>query len=552
MVNERTKCVAVLLLATLVLGGIAATRSPEYDEQYTLFLTAGVARPVWPTEPFVAGDVVRLQSGYATLGSIARDLRRSDVHPPLYFWTVALWRRAFGGGLFVARLFSVLCSLGALIAVARIAHAAAIPPALAMLLTLGSYGFAYTGVIARGFALAQLLTLAGFDVLAAAIRSKGDDAPSPCHAASSPALAACGTIDHHGASTTHQSHAWSPGSAFDARRAVLCGVLLGAATAANYLAAFVAIATLLSVRLIRSPLRTFGTMAVGGAGFLALDLWFFLSQRDSRAGQFAPFHWADAVYRLARYAAANLFGGLPLYASESLRSWIAAGIATLCVALGGLVVARWRQPGSGRLPLVAAALAPPAGLLALALAFDNTPIELRYLVFAVPFVALLLAGALASLPHWPRRAVTGAVVGLQAAALVGLAIRPETMQPAQATAAAAARLAPDGLALLPHGNDGVGIVGGFAIAAPATQALLVIHANESPDRIRQRIAGATQVVVALLAQDATSTATLSVMQAALSDPCWRLAGEDVRVRAYVRRCASGEATATLEPVPALR
>ena len=34
--------------------------------------------------------------------------------------------------------------------------------------------------------------------------------------------------------------------------------------------------------------------------------------------------------------------------------------------------------------------------------FDTTPIELRYLAFATPFIALLLAGALASLPRWPR------------------------------------------------------------------------------------------------------------------------------------------------------
>jgi hypothetical protein len=44
-------------------------------------------------------------------------------------------------------------------------------------------------------------------------------------------------------------------------------------------------------------------------------------------------------------------------------------------------------------------LAPPVGLLLLDVIFNSTPIELRYLAFATPFPGLLLAGALASLPH---------------------------------------------------------------------------------------------------------------------------------------------------------
>ena len=63
---------------------------------------------------------------------------------------------------------------------------------------------------------------------------------------------------------------------------------------------------------------------------------------------------------------------------------------------------------------------------------------------------------------------------MQAAGLAGLMTRPETMQPARATAAAASRLAPGGLVLLPRGNDGVGIVGAFAIESPPAQRLLVV------------------------------------------------------------------------------
>jgi hypothetical protein len=56
---------AVLLLAALVLTTAAWLRSAEYDEQYTLFLTAGTARPNWPAAVFPAGDVALEAMGQA-------------------------------------------------------------------------------------------------------------------------------------------------------------------------------------------------------------------------------------------------------------------------------------------------------------------------------------------------------------------------------------------------------------------------------------------------------------------------------------------------------
>src|SRR3954452_16159987 len=145
----------VMLLAASVLTAAAWLRSAEYDEQYTLFLTAGTPRPAWPEAAFPAGLVRRLDSAQAGLASIIHDLRATDVHPPLYFWAFAIWRRLFGPDLFTGRLFSVVCGLLSLAAVGNIARRSGIKPLLAMLLTLGSYGFVYTNAIARDFALAQ-------------------------------------------------------------------------------------------------------------------------------------------------------------------------------------------------------------------------------------------------------------------------------------------------------------------------------------------------------------------------------------------------------------
>jgi hypothetical protein len=534
LVNARI--LAVLVLAVAVLTATAALRSSEYDEQYTMFLTAGVARPDWPGTSFPAGDVQAMQSGQASLGQIARDLRRTDVHPPVYFWAVALWRRAVGGGLFRARMFSVLCSLAALAAVGVIARSAGIPPALPMLLTLGCYGFAYTSAIARGFALAQMLSVGGVALLMSARGRRG----------------------------------W----------AFAGGAALGAATAANYLAVFVAAGALLAAaarnkrppspcgrglggavptsapprmnpplplspsRKGRGDLASSARLppAITGAAafalFLPLDLSFFLPQRNARTGQFPPFHLLDSLQRLARYAAANVVGGLPRYADGWVRALLAATLTLFVCVLAGLVAVRWRRMShlSARRLLAAATVAPPIGLLVLGAVFHNTPIELRYLAFAVPFAATLLAGALASLPRRVRRTILPLILLMQAASIAGLLTRPETMQPARATAAAAAGLARGGIVLLPHGNDGVGIVGAFAIEAPPELRLLVIDRGASARDILARIGARRRVVLALLAQDESSRATVPLLRETFATACWHRAGQGFNVVAYDSVC----------------
>ena len=482
MVNARQDFYArcgILLLAAIVLTAAAWNRGAEYDEQYTLFVTSGTPRPIWPDAVFTAGDVALVQAGHADLGAIARDLRRTDVHPPLYFWAVAVWRWVAGDGLFAVRLLSVSFSLGALAAVGSIALRCGIPPALAMLLTLGCYGFAYTGVIARGFALAQMLTLLGV------------------------------------------------ASVISGRR-LLAGALLGAAVMTNYLAGFVAAA----VFLYAAPCLA---LIAGSIPAVSLSAWFFIAQRGSRGGQFPPFELLPALGRLARYGAANLTGGLALYVPEAARPIAAGVLACGLLGLAALGIRRWNRIATApmRRLLAAAALGPPLGVLALGVIFDNTPIELRYLSFATPFVALLVAAAR------PGRIVLAAILAVQAAAIAGLILRPETMQPAREAANAAATLAQEGVVLVPRGNDGIGIVGAFASEAPPALLLLAIGPDETPDGIRGRVAPFRRVVLALLAQDAASQAAIPRMRAAFMHPGWREVGIGLNVIAY-QRSADGD------------
>jgi hypothetical protein len=462
-----------LLLAAAVLTAAAWLRSAEYDEQYTLFLTAGTPRPDWPETEFSAGAVAAAQTGHATLAGIVRDLRATDVHPPLYFWAVLPWRWVFGPSLFAARLLSVLCGLVSLALVGVIARQRAINPPLAMLLTLGCYGFVYTNAIVRGFASAELLTLGGTALLLA-------------------------------------------------RRPVLAGVCLGAACCCNYLAVFAAAAVILAAG---------AWLALPAAApFLALDAWFFAAQHGARQGQFPPFEFSASLIRLAAYQVAAVFGGLPLYVDGAWHIAVAGGVGLVAVALVAWIARTrpWCADPSLRI-LLAGAVAPPVGLLLLGAVFNNTPIELRYLSFGLPFVALLAAWPLSQRRR--TRPLLLLVCLIQCASVAGLLFSPRTMQPVRQAAGQVAHHASDTVVLLPRGNDGVGIVGAFGIEAPPSTRILLIGPNGS---IASQITAYHRVGLAVLAQDRDSTAAIAAARTALAAGNWRRVTIEPNLEVYER------------------
>lgn len=529
-----------LVLALLVLVGSAWSRGTEYDEDYSIFIASGVPRPVWPTGMFTPHDVRPFFSGHSTLTGIAADLRHTDVHPPLYFWSVAAWRGAFGTGLFRTRLLSVLFSLLALVGVARLAGLAGAPPVASILLTLGCYGFTYTGSIARGFALAQLCMIWGVVLVVLATRA------SRVTPAAGIALAG--------------------------------GLLLGLASFSNYLAAFGGVAALLwlllltrgmpasvAISLPRSPAPRqaltrlwFARWFAAGVGFaciLPLDLFFFLAQRGSRVGQFPPFRLLPSLVRLGKYASANVFGGLPLYVGHLAGLILGALLVLALAALFGLVAWRWRHIAGRemRTLLVMAAVATPVGLLLLGFVFNNTPIELRYIAFATPFLAVLLAASFASLQRRTGLVALLALLCVQAISLAGLMTRPETMQPQAQAARAAQRIATgrSPLVLVPYGNDGVGVLGAFVSEAPDAMHIRHVDPGVPPTAVRALASGASRVVLVLLGLDADSRAVLPVMQQAFEqDRCWKRgpAGFDVIAFDHDPACDSHDGAAQ-SPAP---
>jgi hypothetical protein len=438
---------ATLLLALTLLIFIAHHRPPEYDEAYSIFLTAGYPRPSWPTGIFTPAQVQNRFAGATSLTDIAHNLRSLDVHPPLYFWTLEYWRRLLGPAWFTARLLSVLFATASLAVLASIARAEKIPIIPALLICLLSYGFAYTSCVARGFALAQLLNLLG---LALILETR------------------------HGRESGHPRLSY-----------FLSGLAFSAASFTNDLAIFTALGVIATETIkprhpsgaFPTALRAAGTFRpfaregghprlihflLGLATFLPFDLYFFTAQHASRLGQFAEFSLPHALTLLAKDQAAALYGGLPLYAGHFANIIIAA-LAVLTAIITWHLLKR-------RSHYLLIAAATPLGLITLGLIFHNTPIEIRYCAFSLPYLALALSQALPS-------KIRNTLLTIQTAAIAGLALAPATMQP-QGLAAHA--IPPGSLAIIPIGNDGVGIPGPFIAAAAPNQQILIISTPKLP------------------------------------------------------------------------
>lgn len=470
--------IAALLLGAVLLGTAATLRDPEYDEGYTAFVTGTAPRPAWPTTPFRAGDMRAAFAPAPAPWQIAHNLRHTDVHPPLYFWTVWAWRRVFGPSLLVSRLLSVAFSLGALAALAAIARQAAFPVLPSLALTLGAYGFVETGIVMRGFALAQCLMVYGLLLTMTAGRENG----------------------------------------WPRLRPFAAGLLLGAASFSNYLTAFTAVAALLWLT-ARSARRSLWLLA-GLLPFIGGDLFFFLAQRESRIGQFPPFSPGGMAGALAHAIGGALLGGLPLYVPPGAERRLLTGVVGALLAMMLLLPCLlWRQTAANRpatLLVAMAAAAPPAGLCLMGLAADTIPVEIRYLCFSIPPFALLLAASLAQLPRTARLCGLAGILAVQTLAILGLLTRPETMQPEGAAARAAwAQISAQGIVLLPRGNDGVGIVFAFLTAAPDDLHVLLVTPQTTLTEVLNLLTGRRRqrLTIALVAADRDSRATLPLLGA---------------------------------------
>jgi len=253
----------------------------------------------------------------------------------------------------------------------------------------------------------------------------------------------------------------------------------------------------------------------GLALFIPLDLYFFIAQHASRTTQFPPFHPIQALILIAKDSGAALFGGLPLYAG-AFGPVIAAALLIFF-----LTCLFFTKPPS---LFTLIALATPIGLFLLGLAFHNTPIEIRYLAFSIPPLALILA----TLPK-PLRTT---LILLESLGTIGLALAPSTMQP-QALAArqAAAFTTPTTLTLVPYGNDGVGIPGPFIEAAPNTMNIELFRPGEQLNLQAPRI-----ILAKIRADDSSRAAVAQTLNYLENNPCWHPGLSTPLTAVFENRC----------------
>jgi uncharacterized membrane protein len=100
--------VAVVIVASAIAAWVhIRSTTIWYDEALTLLVTSGHGTLDWPLG-------MQQFKPTANLTKILSELYRYDVHPPLYFWTLAIWRVVFGGSLEAARWMSALFTLATL------------------------------------------------------------------------------------------------------------------------------------------------------------------------------------------------------------------------------------------------------------------------------------------------------------------------------------------------------------------------------------------------------------------------------------------------------
>jgi hypothetical protein len=361
----------LLALAVLVLITLAVrvpgvfSRAIWYDEAITLLETAGNADPSWSEFPTPARTQKELLTGSPTLKEVAAGLRETDVHPPVYYGLLSIWRRLAGESIETARLFSVfsatasVCLLYLLLRVSGFLR-----PFWPSLVYSFSSGAVHYGHEARNYSLAM------FFVMLAAILAY--------------------YLTH--IEFNKQVKFWT----LSASVAVSCGL----AFQTNYLTVFPISVLLLwcfvwvpkKRRLHVIPMIILSVMiSLAGLGTLLVQL-------GARPNQF---HKALGFgQELAKIIDANfVLLWNPVISSDGIRWTVIGTVLVLLILSAAYLRTSWRTIDRSLLTLMAGlAIAPSLGVLVLDLIFSKSLGKSSYVFFAGPAIVYLL-----TLPIGARR-----------------------------------------------------------------------------------------------------------------------------------------------------
>lgn len=329
------------------------SRTITYDESITLLETAGHAGLSPLEKPTLAGIAKKRFVGTPTPSEIATVLRQSDIHPPVYYWLLSFWRRWLGSSLETARIFSLLCSTGTVLALYLLLQAGKFErPVIPSLIFSISSGAVLAGHLARSYALASLLT--GMSALFAYLASEAN------------------------------------GNRF---RLALCAIAMALCSATafqtNYLTLFPASVILLWFLICLWPVSRLAAVLFPLA---TVSIWFveillFPPQLGVR-----PQYSSGSIGIFPEIAKIFIMNLLVLWRAVNDRLGLVF-IVVLSILIGSSAIYVWRHWSkiNRKLLLLVAGLAfaPAAGILLLDLLFNKNLPSLRYYLLAGPGMAVI-------------------------------------------------------------------------------------------------------------------------------------------------------------------
>jgi 4-amino-4-deoxy-L-arabinose transferase-like glycosyltransferase len=366
--QELVVLLALLLIAAAVRLPSLLSRSIWEDETVTLLQTAGYFTPSWPSEPTSAGALRKhFFEGTPRLGEITAGLRSKDVHPPVYYWILSLWRRSFGYSLETARAFSVLCSLGTILALYALLRAGRFEhPLIPTLIYALSTAAVDYGSDARAYALTSFLITCG--ALCAYLASEAASRKPRLAVTYSLAMVAC------------------CGIAFDTNYLAIFPILIILAWFVRYLWA------------VWGPLTIIFPLLVACIGTLGVTT--FLAQLGARPGQRAGFVGILAEMISLLGLTLSVIWIPKFIAKDQIRAFenvalLAAAYGAWMVLIGAAFVQllrRWSDTNNKLWHLLLGlAIVPPLGVFFLDLLFDKHLHHVRYLLLAGPALAAVAA-----------------------------------------------------------------------------------------------------------------------------------------------------------------
>lgn len=459
--DRRT--VLVLALVTVLLVFSAVIRSFELDEGYSLLLLDGLPRLNWPTHAFSRPEVADWFERQSRIQSITSNLRHYDVHPPLWFFAEWKWRDLFGSGLLAARSLSICLTISNFLVFLAIARRFGAQPAMASAVAFLSYVIIYTGATVRMYPLALLFLQLGVLFLLATLQSRRGS-------------------EH-------------------VRSAVVAGACFGLGSVTHMLVLFPAVLMCAVTAVFLLKRRCLGAVAALAVTPLPMVAWastYFLVQ-DRRDWQFPPFQAIQMLRRVAQDEAAALLGGTPLYFTGSAQLAVGGLLVLLLLAVAVAVVAALlalrREPEAW--VIATGAVAMPCVLFGLGLVFHRQASEPRYMLYGIPFLALLLTRGMSREQYVPSAVIDGFFACLLAAELVGsgglLFSRSMQQDARPAIAEIMRQWKPGALLLLPEAADTTGMTVDYVFEAPDRVQMALVRHDETQADLLPLLSGRSQL-----------------------------------------------------------